>query len=176
MVEENFDIWLSGTLQNSLNLLLFHSYTFTIVEENFEIWLSEMPQNSLILLFYFRVIPPPWLKKILRFNNPKRFREVLFTVLFHSHTFTMVKENFEIWFSETLQNSLILLYWFIVIPSPWLKIFWNLSFWNASEQNNFTVLFIAIPSSWLKKMFKFDFLKRPRIALKFYSIVYLRHG
>ena len=32
-----------------------------------------------------------------------------FTVLCHSHTFTMVEENFEIKVSKTLQNGLILL-------------------------------------------------------------------
>ena len=45
------------------------------------------------------------------------------TVLFHTHTFSMVAANYEIWFSETPQYSQFLLYLFKVIPSPWLRNF-----------------------------------------------------
>ncbi len=42
-----------------------------MVEENFEIWLSETLQNGLILLFS-GVINFTWLKKILKFGFLKR--------------------------------------------------------------------------------------------------------
>ncbi len=37
MVEENFEIELSETLQNGLILLIYGNHYFTMVEENFEI-------------------------------------------------------------------------------------------------------------------------------------------
>ncbi len=74
MVEENFEIWLSQTLQTGLILLFSGVHTVTMVEENFEIWLSETHQNDLILLFSGVVIPSPWLKKILKFDFLKHTR------------------------------------------------------------------------------------------------------
>ena len=82
-----------------------------MVEENFEIWLFGTFRIILILLFY---------------------------VLFHSHLHHgWIK--FVIWFSETPENNLIILHWFIVIPSPKMK-----------------------------KILKFDSLKRLRIVLFYF--------
>ena len=100
----------------------FHTHSYTMVEENFEIWHSETLQKGLILLPTFIFIPSPWLKKFWNmtfWNVPER--PYVFYLFFHNNTFTMVEENFEIWHSETLQNGLILLLSFILIPSPWLK-------------------------------------------------------
>ena len=74
MVEENFEIWFSETLQISLILLLFDDHYFTMVEETFEIWHYEMLQIGLILL---------------HFDNH------YFNLVEELHH--MVEENFEIW-------------------------------------------------------------------------------
>ena len=65
-----------------------------------------------------------------------------FTILCDSHTLTLIEENFEILISKRLQNGLTLLCLFV----------------------------IALPSPWLKKNFKYDFLKRCRMA-QFYCFM-----
>ena len=60
MIEENFEILLSETLQIDSILLLDDNNYFTKVEENFEIWLSETLQIDSILLLadnhYFTIV------------------------------------------------------------------------------------------------------------------------
>ena len=70
--------------------LLSHSYLH-YVWRKFWNWSSETPQIGLIILIYC-----------------------------HINTFTMVKENFDISPSETLQIGLII-FIIILIPLPWLK-------------------------------------------------------
>ena len=67
-----------------------------MVEENFKIRLTETLQDGLILLFSVIVIPSPWLKKILKFDFLKRLRMAQFLHFYHNHTFTMAEENVEI--------------------------------------------------------------------------------
>ena len=52
LVEENFENWLSETLQIGLIWLLSDNHYFTMVEENIEIWIYEMPQIGLIWLLF----------------------------------------------------------------------------------------------------------------------------
>ena len=66
------------------------------------------------------------------------------TLFFYIHTFTMVEENVEIRRSEMLQNGSILYIPFIFIPSPWLKNFLNLTFWNAPDSLNITTFWQSI--------------------------------
>ncbi len=57
------------------NFTVFWSnHTFIMVEENFEVWLSKTLQKGLILLSSGVIIPSPWLKKILKFDFLKRSR------------------------------------------------------------------------------------------------------
>ena len=51
LVEIFFEIWLSEMLQIGLILLLSDNHYFTMVEENFEIWLSE----TLQIFFYVKI-------------------------------------------------------------------------------------------------------------------------
>ncbi len=153
---------------DSIILLFFHIHTFTMVEENFKIRLSETPRLAQFYYFSVVVILSPWLKKILKIDFLKRpewlnsttflwywyFHHVwrkfwnstfwntlngLILLLFcHSHTFTMVEENFEIRLFETPHNDSILLLSVIVyLHHGWRK-FWNFTFWNALEWLNST--------------------------------------
>ncbi len=119
-------------------------------------------------LYYFSVILSPWLKKILKFNFLKLPRLAQFYYFScHSHSFTMVEENFKIQFSERLETTFwnAQFYYFSVIVtlSRWLKKILKFDFLKRPTMIQFYYLSdIVILSPWLKKFFKFHFLKHPQ--------------
>ena len=93
----------------------------------------------------------------------------------------MVEENFEIWLPGIPQNSLISLFYFIALPSPWLKKNMKFDFpklfriilsyfvslhshtftvveenveigLSEMPQNSLILLFLFIPSAWLRSV------------------------
>ena len=169
MVEENFEFWLSETLQN----------IFTMVEENFTFWLFERIQNenfnNIITDYLHRSwrkcwtrssempqwristrlsqnISSPWLKKILHFDDCSRMKH------FDNITFSL-------WLKRILDfddlkrsrmkdfNNIITEY----LHHGWRK-FCSSMIWSTPEWNISTMT----SSPRLKKYLDFDDLKRSR--------------
>ena len=95
----------------------------------------------------------------------------LILLLFGNHYFTMVEEILRKFRNLTFwkRSRLRWFYYFLIITSPWLKKIWKFDVLKRSRLAYFT--FFDITSSWLKKILKFDVLKRSRLR-QFYYFLY----
>ena len=104
-------------------------------------------------------IPSPWLKKILDFDDLKCLRMKDLSCLSQIN-FTMVEENFELWWSLIPKNKGFELLISEYIHHGWRK-FWILMISNAQWRTWTTDLRISLP--WLMKILDFDDVKYPRM-------------
>ena len=100
-VEENFEIWPSGKLQNGPIFLRSINHSFTMID--FFLDLTFQKSSRIVQFSCLLIIPSTWLKKILRFNILKSSRMDIFSyflsIIPSSPT---VEESFEIWPSGKL--------------------------------------------------------------------------
>ena len=83
----------------------------------------------------------------------------------------MVEEDVEIWCSEMLKIEMILL----LSDNYFTMVEENFEIWlSETLQIGIIVLLFHIISPWLKKILKFDFLKRSRLRVFYYFLLFTR--